>query len=163
MTGLSVPGVLFGRDGELRRNEFHRLAAMRALRWRAMQVAVSWTGTAHESSRSGVFMGYPGNFRTNVVDAYGVGLRRGLPLSDDVSVRLGAGAEVADWEDEFQFLSDENGRTITGGMEIGASAAIGLRLRAASHFSVEATAEQSYWPGIDIGELRLGIGMIVTP
>ena len=163
MTGISVPGAVFGGDGQLRSNEFHKLTAARALPWRGTQLAVSWAGAAHESSKPGVFMGYPGNFRTNVVDAYGLSLRRGRALSDDVTLRYGAGAEVADWEDEFRFLLDESGDTIVGGMEIGASAGIGVRLRAASHFSIEASAEQLYWPGIDIGELRLGVGIIISP
>jgi hypothetical protein len=162
-TGVSVPGAVLGRDGELRRNEFQKLSAMRTLPWRETQIAVSWTGTAHESSLPGVFLGYPGNFRTNVVDAYGAGIRRGRALSDDASLRYGAGIEIADWEDEFQFLRDENGETIVGGMELGAALHAGLRLAAAAHFSLEASVEQLYWPGIDIGELRLGIGIVVTP
>ena len=162
-TGVAIPGAAIGKSGELRRNEFHKLTALRELPWRDTQALVSWTGTAHESSLAGVFMGYPGNFRTNVVDSYGIGVRRNVTVRDDVTLRYGAAAEIADWEDEFQFLRDEEGDTIDGGLEAGASIHAGVLLRAAAHFSVEAMAEQVYWPGIDIGELRLGIGIVVTP
>jgi hypothetical protein len=117
----------------MRSSAINRFAAMRDLPWQDLQFEGSWVSTDHESTRSTRFRGNDWNKR--------------------LSIRYGGGVEVADWRDEKELVA-------------GIDSAIALRgaarLHVTRHLALSASVEKVYWTGIDLGELRCGIGIALT-
>lgn len=153
-TGMSVP-----RDLGLSKAFFTRLAVQRTLT-PSLQGQFSWTSTAHESELEGVFMGFPGNFRSKTIDAFGLSVRGTRSLSGAFTGFATAGAEAADWSDDHELLVD-HGRVVEGGFEVGVVVGGGVRYRLRENLGAEAFVENIWWPGIDLGELRMGVAVVI--
>lgn len=145
----------------LRSSVFNRFAAIRDLPWRGLQLETSWVAAGHESTRATKFRGYDGNFRSKTIDGFGVGIGRTRPLHERLSFRYGAGLEVADWRDEHQLLTRDR-RELVAGIETGLAVRAAARFHLTRYFAVEGNGEKIYWPGIDLSELRYGIGIALT-
>jgi hypothetical protein len=154
-TGMSSP---YGRG--LSKALFTRLGVQRAIT-RSLDGQFSWTSSAHESYVPGVFMGFPGNFRSKTIDAFGLSVRGTRSLSSELVAFAKGGAEAADWIDEHELLVD-NGEVVKGGFELGVLVGGGVRYQLPeSSLGVEAFAEHVWWPGIGLGEVRTGVAIII--
>ena len=69
-------------------------------------------------------------------------------------VELGAGAELADWSDEHQLLG-----SVTGGTEVAPALKLAVGFPITEQLAFVVTTEHLYWPGIDLGESRLLLGV----
>ncbi|HYK05218.1 MAG TPA: hypothetical protein VE974_25940 [Thermoanaerobaculia bacterium] len=153
-TGMSSP---YGRG--LSKALFTRLGVQRALT-PSMHGQFSWTSSAHESYLPGVFMGFPGNFRSKTIDAFGLSVHARRELFPELVVFAKAGAEAADWTDEHGLLIDD-GEVVDGGFEVGVVAGGGVRYQLRESLGVEAFAEHVWWPGIGVGEVRTGLALVI--
>jgi hypothetical protein len=153
-TGLSSP-----RGLGLSNAFFTRLAVQRTLT-PSLQGQFSWTSTAHESELEGVFMGFPGNFRSKTIDAFGLSVRGMRSWSPRWTAFATAGAEGADWSDDHDLLVDD-GEVVEGGFELGAVVGGGVRYKIRERLSADAFAEHVWWPGIGMGELRMGVALVI--
>ncbi|HUP48718.1 MAG TPA: hypothetical protein VNA04_07995 [Thermoanaerobaculia bacterium] len=159
--GVSAPGAGYGEALGLRRAAWQRLAAMVAMPSRDLQVQLSWTAAAHESTEQSTFLGFSGNERGKTIDAVGIVMRHRRPLTALTSLHYGAGVEVADFSDEHRLLT-RNGEEVRGGVEHGLTAGASLRMAVAPHAALEGGLEHVYWRGIGLGELRWGVGLVIT-
>lgn len=164
MSGMSAPGKVYGSSLNLSRASFHRLTAQRDV-FPHVQAQVQWTSSAHESLVYGEFNGYPGNLRSKTIEAYGIGIRALSPSWHGLSAFGTATGEVADWTDKhgllmsgYQSSYSEVKGEIEGGLTIGGGARWIIR----HGIGVEAFAEQAYWPGLNLGERRTGIGLVIS-
>jgi hypothetical protein len=154
-TGISSP---YGRG--LSKALFTRLGVQRALT-PSLDGQFSWTSSAHESYLPGVFMGFPENFRSKTIDAFGISVRGTRELSSDFVAFAKGGAEAADWADEHELLVD-NGEVVKGGFELGVVVGGGVRYQVRdTALGVEAFAEHVWWPGIGLGEVRTGVALVI--
>jgi hypothetical protein len=161
-SGMSSPGGgTIGEDRYLKQAGWHRLTAARTLPWK-LEARANWTAFAHESWIHTDFRGFPGNERSKTVDAFGVSLWRKQPLGETFSLHYGLGMEVADWRDDHHLLLDHGLDDVVGGVETGGVVGTALRMRLGRGTALEATAEQSYWTGIRLGETRWGVGLVLT-
>lgn len=160
-TGTTSPGMGAGGDRKLRPTALNRTAVFRGFRDRDLQLEVSWTSTAHESSLPSDFRGYGGNFRSKTIEGYGLALSHTRPLTRALSLRWSGGVEVADWRDEHRLLT-RNGEELVAGVELAATASAALRLQLRPRLAFEASAQKLYWRGIDLGELRWSAGIVLT-
>jgi hypothetical protein len=153
-SGISSP---HGRG--LSKALFTRLAVQRALT-PSLDGELSLTSSAHESYLPGVFMGFPGNFRSKTIDAFGLSVRGTRSLSSGFVGFAKAGAEAADWADEHELLIDD-GEVVEGGFELGVVVGGGVRYQLRESLGVEVFAEHVWWPGIGVGEVRTGIALVI--
>lgn len=162
-TGTSEPGT--GGPGAslgLRATMYQRLAVYRDLGHTPRQAYVAWTSSAQESKLPGIYKGFPGNFRSKTVNGFAVGVREKRSLTDALTAHYGGGIEVADWRDDYGLLVRNSGTHVNGGIE-GAVAVNGaLRWNAGRGTAFELHAEQLYWTGIRLGEMRWGIALVLT-
>jgi hypothetical protein len=150
--GISVPG-LAGEDLDLSRAPFARFTAARRLTDRSA-LGLSYITAAHESTRTSVFMGYPGNERGKTINGLGVEWTLGLRATPHAFVEAGAGVEVADWSDDHELLGSVDGST-----DVSPTLSLTLGVPIASRLALTATAEQLYWTGIGLGETRFSVGV----
>jgi hypothetical protein len=163
-SGMSAPGKLYGDGLNLSRASFHRLTVQRDLRPH-LQAQMQWTSSAHESMVYGEFNGYRENLRSKTIDGIGIGVRGNSPAWHGLSAFGTAGAEVADWTDTHGLLvsgyqagySEVKGE-IEGGVTVGGGARWIIR----HGVGFEAFLEQVYWPGLDLGERRTGVGFVIS-
>jgi hypothetical protein len=153
-TGISSP---YGRG--LSKALFTRLGVERAIT-PSLDGQFSLTSSAHESYLPGVFMGFPGNFRSKTIDAFGLSVRGTRQLSPKFTGFAKAGAEAADWADEHELLVD-HGEVVEGGFELGVVVGGGVRYQLRDSLGVEAFAEHVWWPGIGVGEVRTGVALVI--
>jgi len=162
-TGTSDPGT--GGPGAslgLRATTYQRLAVFRDLGQSRRQAYVAWTSSAQESKLPGMYKGFPGNFRSKTVNGFGAGVREKRSLTNALSAHYGAGIEVADWRDDYGLLVRNSGTHVNGGIE-GAIAVNGaIRWNAGRGTALELHAEQLYWTGIRLGEMRWGVALVLT-
>jgi hypothetical protein len=154
-SGMSSP---YGRG--LSKALFTRLAVQRAIT-PSLEGQFSLTSSAHESYLPGVFMGFPGNFRSKTIDAFGLAVRGTRPLSPDFEGFATAGAEAADWADEHELLVDD-GEIVEGGFVLGVVVGGGVRYRLRESIGIDAFAEHVWWPGIGVGEVRTGVALVIN-
>jgi hypothetical protein len=150
--GISSPGLLLGDDLDLSRAAFTRITAARRLNDRSA-IGVSYTTSAHESTRKSVFMGYPENERGKTIDGLGVDWTVTLRETPRWFVDAAGGMELADWSDEHELLPRDAGTELAPMLRLSA----GIPLT--SHLAFVATAEQLYWSGIELGETRLALSL----
>jgi hypothetical protein len=163
-TGTTTPGGYIGSSRGLRSSAYSIVSMYRDLPWTDLQGRVSWSAAAHESTVATTFRGFPNNYRSKTISAFGVGVGRAHPLPwlpSVLSIRYGAGLEAADWRDNYQLLT-RNGEPLQGGVELGVSADVALRWNFRPHLAFETTLQKVYWHGIDVGEGRIGFGLVVT-
>ncbi|HEX8618502.1 MAG TPA: hypothetical protein VF911_13020 [Thermoanaerobaculia bacterium] len=159
-TFSAASGISSPRDLELSNALFTRLSVQRAMT-PAIEGAFSWTSSAHESEVEGVFMGFGGNYRSKTVEAYGLSVRATHALSSRWSAFANGGAEAADWSDDHGLLIGEAGEVLDGGFELGVSIGGGVRRALTDDLAVEAFVEHVWWPGLDLGEIRSGVGIVI--
>lgn len=160
-TGTTMPGAGAGGDRKLRQTALNRTTALRVLGDSDLQLEVSWSSTAHESSLPSIFRGYGGNFRSKTIEGYGLALSRTRPLTERLSLRWSAGFEVADWRDEHRLLT-RDGAELVAGVEIAAAASAALRVQLRPRLALESSLQKLYWRGIDLGEARCTFGIVLT-
>ncbi len=153
-SGMSSP---YGRG--LSKAFFTRLGVQRAIT-PSLDGQFSLTSSAHESYVEGVFMGFPGNYRSKTIDALGLAVRGTRPLTDALTAFATAGAEAADWADEHALLVD-NGEVVEGGFEVGVVAGGGVRYQLREGLGIDAFIEHAWWPGIGLGEFRTGVALVI--
>jgi hypothetical protein len=160
-TGMSEPGGgVQGAGLNLQGAPYHRLAIFRDTKW-GVQGYTTWTATAHESKLEGTYKGYSGNYRSKTIDAFGVGVRRKQTFNEFLTFLYGGGIEVADWRDDYGLLVRTNGVHVIGGIE-GAVALNGaVRFDIGRGTALEVHAEQVYWTGIRLSEMRWGVGLVL--
>ncbi len=158
----SWPGALAGCDLALQRAPRWRLAAQRELGGHGDRVGVLLGATSHESGLYSDLGGVPGNQRGRWVLDVGARWERVRRGGDLWRWRVGAGAAAGGWSDEGNaLLVDEAGEGVDAGVEVAvtAHAAVDVDLTPALALSFE--LEQAYWPGIELGEARLAVGLEV--
>lgn len=163
-TGSTTPGGPIGGSRGLRASTYSIVSMDRDLPWAGLQGRVSWSAAAHESTLPTMYRGYPNNFRSKTINAFALGVGRTTPaprLPALFSIRYGMAIEGADWRDNYQLLT-RNGEALQGGVEVGVSADLALRWHFAPHLAFETTLQRVYWHGIDVGEGRVGFGLVVT-
>ena len=156
---LSGSGMALPYRRGLSKALFTRMAVQRAVT-PSLQGQFSWTSSAHESYVPGVFKGFPENFRSKTIDTLGLAVRGTRPLSSSFVAFATAGAEVADWADEYELLVDD-GEVVKGGFEVGVVAGGGVRYRLSESLGIDAFAEHVWWPGIGVGEVRTGVALVI--
>ena len=161
-SGTSQPGGPIGEHRFLKQAGWHRLTAARELPWLGLEARASWTAFAHESWMRTDFRGFPGNERSKTVDAFGLGVWRRQRLGERFSLHYGTGVEIADWRDEHHLLLDRQFRDVIGGVEMSGIAGAALRMHLGGHTALEANIEKSYWTGLRLGEVRWGVGLVLT-
>jgi len=161
MTGTTWPGAGLGSDRALTAAAVNRLSAARRLPWHHVDVELSWSSTAHESSIPSMFRGYDGNFRSKTIEGYGVAISRVVPLTRALALRGSAGVELADWRDEHRLLT-RNGVELVAGVEAGVAAALALRVQLDRGLALETSLQKVYWRSLDLGEVRWTSGIVVT-
>jgi len=162
--GGSEPGGVVGDDLALGRAPLWRLAAFRAVGRHGDRLGFHLGATSHESTLYSYLGNVPGNQRGKWVIDLGGGWQRVLAASQSIRWRAGAGARVASWFDEDNpFLVDDGGDTVKGTWEVAGTIIGGADLRLGEGLWLTAELEQSYWPSLDLGELRLLVGIEVTP
>jgi hypothetical protein len=160
-SGMSVPGS--GGPGAslgLKGAPYHRLAIFRDTKW-GVQAYTTWTATAHESSLEGIYKGYSGNYRSKTIDAFGIGVRRKHPFNQYLTFLYGGGIEAADWRDDYGLLVRDSGTHVLGGIEGAIAVSGAVRFDIVRGTALELHAEQLYWTGIRLGEMRWGIGLVL--
>jgi len=160
-TGSTLPGAGLGGDRKLRRTALNSTTLLRSFDHHDLQLQLSWTSTAHESSLPSIFHGYGGNFRSKTIESYGLGVSRTRSLSRALSIRWSGGVEIADWRDEHRLLT-RDGRELVAGVEVAATAGAAARLQLDSRLALETSLQKVYWPAIDLGELRWTAGIVLT-
>ena len=161
-TGTTTPGAGYvGSSRGLRSSAYSQVAADRELPWRDLHARVTWSSSAHESALETEFLGYRGNFRSKTIDGFGVAVGSTRRLNDRFSWRYSGGIEVSDWRDEHQLLT-RDGAPLVGGVETGLSADFGVRWHLGRNLALETSFEQLYWQRLDLGEGRVGFGLVVT-
>jgi hypothetical protein len=159
--GTTDPGFGLGGDRKLRSVPFTRFTVFRDLNTEHLQLEVSWTAAAHESVLPTEFRGYDGNFRSKTIDGFGIGVSQTRPIFRLLSMRLGAGLEVADWSDEHQLLT-RDGRELVAGIETALGASAALRFHVAPFVALEGSLQKLYWQRIDLSEARWSVGIVLT-
>lgn len=154
-SGMSSP-----RDLELSNALFTRLSVQRKIVGN-IEGVFSWTSAAHESEVEGVFMGFGGNYRSKTIEAYGLSVRVPFALSSQWSAFATAGAEAADWSDDHGLLIGEACEVVDGGFEFGVGVGGGVRRALTDDLSLDVYAEHVWWPGIGLGEVRVGAGVVI--
>lgn len=160
-TGTTHPGLGMGSDRELRGTAMNRMTAARRLPWRGLDLEMSWSSTAHESSVPSIFLGYDGNFRSRTIDGYGVAVAQAIPFGDVLSVRWSAGVELADWRDEHRLLTRDSAELVAG-IEAALTAGVTARLQLQPHLAIQTSLHHVYWRAIDLGEVRWTTGIVLT-
>jgi opacity protein-like surface antigen len=160
--GASWPGSLAGEDLELQRAPRWRLAAQRGLGSHGDRVGVLLGATSHESELYSDLGGVAGNQRGKWVIDLAARWERVLRGGDGWRWRLGAGAAAGGWSDEGnQLLVDDVGEGVDAGLELAATAHAAIDVNLSPALALTLEAEQAYWPGIELGEARLLIGLEV--
>lgn len=161
-SGTTMPGAgSLGSSRHLRHSTYTQISVFRDLPWKDLQARLSWSSSAHESQLSSVFLGYDGNYRSKTIDGFALGVSQTRPLGRFFSVRYGSGIEVADWRDEHQLLTRDR-QPLVAGIETAIAAGAALRWHAGANLAIETSFEKVYWRRLDLGEGRLGFGLVVT-
>jgi hypothetical protein len=160
-TGSTHPGAGVGSDRALRATAFTRVTALRALGSPTTQLELSWSSTAHESSRPTVFRGYDGNFRSKTINGFGVAFSQTRELSERFALRYSGGIEVADWRDEHELLT-RDGRELRAGIEGALTGTVAVRIALSPHIAFEPALQKVYWRNLDLGEARAAFGLVFT-
>ena len=161
-TGTTSPGGPIGGSRMLRTTSYNAIAAMHRLPWFGLDGRITWIASAHESIRPTIFLGYDGNFRSKTIQGLGLGVSRSLETRlERLALRGGVGVEVADWRDDHQLLT-RDGQPLIGGVETAIVLDAAARWQLRRNLAIEGSVGRAYWPGIDLGETRAGIGLVVT-
>jgi hypothetical protein len=157
--GVSEPGSAVGASRELTAAPFTRLSAHRRL-GNDVRLGLSYVATAHESARrTDLYFGIPGNRRGTTIQGFALALDRERTAWRNVRWRYGAGVESSSWEDEHGLLLSRRGEPLRAGVEFAASGAIDVILPVRRGMRFVVGAEQLYWLGIRMGELRVRSGV----
>lgn len=161
--GFSEPGHLFGRSRDLTTAPLTRFSLYRRLD-RGLRLGLSYVTTAHESARrTDLYFGVPGNRRGVTIEGFALLFDRDRETSRSVRWRYGAAIEVSSWEDEYGLLLARGLQPLRAGLDAAAAATLGLAVPAGRGLRVVVGAEQLYWFGIRMGELRLQSGIEISP
>jgi hypothetical protein len=160
--GTTKPGRGPGGSLDLHQTGWQRLTVLRDWRSPSTQVAFTYTSTAQESRLYSDYRGYGGNQRGKTINGFGVGFIRSFDATANLSARLGAGIEVADWTDRYPLLVERHQQPMYGGIEDAITASGAVRYRFHPGLAFEATAQQVYWRALRLSEARWGIGIALT-
>jgi hypothetical protein len=153
-----------GEDLELSRAPFWQISAFRRIGESRSRLGLGLDIAAFESSVRTVFMGVPGNERSQEV--FGVAAVWDFMVADmhRSRWRVGAGVKIADWKDTNNFLLDEFGNQVIGSSnELGGLFKAEAVFNPRSRFPILAGFDQLYWPDIDLGEFRVRVGLQIVP
>lgn len=161
--GLSEPGSAVGASRELTAAPFTRLSGHRRL-GNDVRLGLSYVATAHESARrTDLYYGVSGNRRGTTIFGFALALDRERRAWGNVRWRYGAGVEGSSWEDEHGLLLTRRGEPLRAGVEFAASGTLDAVIPLRKGMRVVVGAEQLYWLGIRMGELRVRSGVEISP
>lgn len=150
--GVSTPTSL-----SLSRSPLVRHAIHIPLRDRTHRVGFLFTTTAHESLKRTNFLGTPGNRRGKSIEGFALGWNREF-MRGPLLLRPGVGIEVTNWQDRHSLLH-RDGEVFRPGLTGGAVVGGEMELALAFPWAVLLGAEFAYWPGLELLEPRLLVGM----
>ena len=158
--GVSIPGGLVGEDLELSRGPYWQISLFRELGSGSNRVGFALDLMRAESTERLVFQSVPGNERTDELFGFAGIWDRRIVATARWRWRAGAGIKMSDWSDEFGLLLDEQNVPIVGSStELGALVKTDVLLNPDSRFPLLLGLEQLYWPDIELGELRVRLGV----
>jgi hypothetical protein len=161
--GFSEPGRALGRSRDLTTAPLACFSLYRRLP-SGLRLGLSYVTTAHESARrTDLYFGVPGNSRGATIQGFAAALDKDSRAFGNVRWRYGVGVEVSSWEDEYGLLFSSGTRPLEAGIDVAAAAALGLAIPIHRNLRVVVGAEQLYWVGIKMGELRLLSGIEISP
>jgi len=156
--GLSFPGEVHGKHRSLSTAPLVQVTAHWGLGTHD-RIGVGVAATAHESGVRSDYGSVPDNERGTEVYEILCGWDRRLARRGAAELRGGAGVKIGAWGDEFPLLVDGRGTTVEGGVEGGVFALLEGDLRVRDALHVVLAGEQVYWPALEMGELRVRLGM----
>jgi hypothetical protein len=161
--GISEPGGAIGASRELTAAPFTRLSSHRRL-GNDLRLGLSYVATAHESARrTDLYFGISGNRRGTTIHGFALALDQERRAWGNARWRYGAGVEGSSWEDEHGLLLTRRGEPLRGGVEFAASGTLDAVIALRKGMRVVVGAEQLYWFGIRMGELRVRSGVEISP
>jgi hypothetical protein len=161
--GFSEPGRALGRSRDLTTAPLARFSLHRRLP-PGLRLGLSYGTTAHESARrTDLYFGVPGNSRGATIQGFAAALDKDSRAFGNVRWRYGVGVEVSSWEDEYGLLLSRGTKPLEAGVDVAAAAALSLAIPVGRNLRVVVGAEQLYWVGIRMGELRMVSGLEISP
>jgi hypothetical protein len=155
--GASEPGGGPGRNLSLGHAPVQKNALYRLRDGRGDAIGLTWTGSAHESRLRSEFYGVSGNIRGKTIPSIGVTWDRRVRVTDRLTVRVGGGAELADWSDDHGLLV-HRASVLEQGLDAAAVAAAAGSLRTSKGVRIVLSFDQLYWLGSGLGERRIVAG-----
>jgi membrane-associated phospholipid phosphatase len=157
--GASRPGGLVGQDRFLSDAPVWQLTALRALDASPYRLGIGIGSASHESELRTEYGAVAGNQRGKEIFDLSLLADRAIGCTGAVCWRAGLGLRGARWEDRTPLLLDRSRVPVAAGTELAGVASLAARIDLADRIGLTARAEQTYWSGLDLGELRLMVGL----
>ncbi len=157
--GASRPGGLVGQDRSLSDAPVWQLTALRSLGASPYRLGIGVGSASHESEVRTAYGAVAGNQRGKEIFDLSLLADRAIGCTGAVCWRAGLGLRAAHWEDRTPLLLDRSRVPVAAGTELAGVASLAARIDLADRIGLTARAEQTYWSGLDLGELRLMVGL----
>lgn len=162
--GVSIPGGLVGEDYDLSRAPFWQLSAFRRLGSTRSRLGLVLDVATFESMERTELRGVPGNERSKDIVGFAAVWDLELAELDRSRWRAGGGVKIAEWEVGPNGLLNEQGVQVRENRtELGVLLKVETVFKPRSRFPILVGLEQVYWPESELGELRLRLGLHITP
>ncbi len=161
--GVSIPGVLVGEERQLSRAPFWQISVFRRIGKTRSRLGLGLDIAAFESMVRTEFKGVSGNERSKEVGGITAMWDFEFAEMDWLGWRVGAGVKLADWEAGSGLLLNEQGQEVVENrIDLGVLLKVDAVFKPRSRFPILTGIEQVYWPEIDLGELRLRLGLQIA-
>jgi hypothetical protein len=159
--GVSLPGDGPGRSLSLDQGIVQRFGFHRRIGDGPARIGVTFAATAHESRLRSNFIGTDGNRRGKTIGSAGIVWDRRFDVGE-AAIRIGGGAEIADWSDPHRLLVHRSS-AIEPGVDGAAVAGAGATFPLGERLGVVVGVEQLYWFTSRLGERRMRLGLALKP
>lgn len=124
-----------------------------------------WGSTAPPGNRNGEesFSAFPATREAKENSATSLTWDFPVVQTEATALRIGAGIKRADWSDDSLLLDDDRLVVVGEQGELGALLRADLAITINKPLFLLLGVEPVYWPGIDLGETRLRIGLRMGP